>query len=66
MQHIELIRVLITQLPDRQRDAVLLHYLQGFSYEQCSEAMGITVQAFKSLLDRARSSFKEMFENSQQ
>jgi len=66
MQHIELIRVLITQLPDRQRDAVLLHYLQGFSYEQCSEAIGITLAAFKSLLNRARISLKEMFENSKQ
>ena len=66
MQDIELIRVLITQLPDRQREAVTLHYLCGFSYVECSEAMGITVQAFKSRLDRARSSFKKMFENSQQ
>ena len=66
IQDIQLIRVLITQLPDRQRDAVTLHYLCGFSYVECSEAMGITVQAFKSRLDRARSSFKKMFENSQQ
>lgn len=66
MPDIELIRVLISQLGDRQREAIELHYLEGFSYEECSDAMKITKQALKSLLRRARVFLKEEFENSHQ
>lgn len=62
-ENIELVRVLIPQLPDRQRDAVILYYFWGFSYKECSEAMGMEVSAFKSLLHRARENLREKLES---
>ncbi len=44
----------IQRLAPGYRAPVILHYWYGFSYEEIAEIMGITVQAVKSRLHRAR------------
>ena len=49
----------LTQLPERQRAAILLCQVQGFSNAQAAEIIGVKVRALESLLARARRSLRE-------
>jgi RNA polymerase sigma-70 factor (ECF subfamily) len=49
----------ILSLNDRQRMAVLLAKFEHFSYADIAEVMGMSPQAIKSLLSRARCNLKE-------
>lgn len=44
----------LRSLPMRQREAIVLHHYQEVSNMEAAELMGITVDAFESLLSRAR------------
>jgi RNA polymerase sigma factor (sigma-70 family) len=44
----------IGRLPEQQRSALLMRELSGMSYADVADALGISVQAVKSLLVRAR------------
>jgi RNA polymerase sigma-70 factor (ECF subfamily) len=44
----------LAQLPDRQRTAIVLHYLEGLSVSDTADAMGITDGAVKFHLNRGR------------
>ena len=44
----------ITHLPQRQREILTLRVMDGFSYEEISEKMNLSLSAVKSLLHRTR------------
>jgi RNA polymerase sigma factor (sigma-70 family) len=44
----------VGRLPDQQRSALLMRELQGMTYEDLAQALGVSVAAVKSLLVRAR------------
>jgi RNA polymerase sigma-70 factor (sigma-E family) len=48
----------LKELPDRQRQAVALHYVAGFSQKETAEAMGLSEGAVKSHLFRARETLR--------
>lgn len=48
----------IESLPENQRTAVLLQRFEGLSYEEIAEVLGCSLQAVKSLLNRAKESLK--------
>jgi RNA polymerase sigma-70 factor (ECF subfamily) len=50
----EIVRLAMNSLNERQRLALLLSKFEGMSYADIGETMGLTVQATKSLLSRAR------------
>jgi len=50
----------IEQLGERQRIATMLSKFEGMSYLEIGETMGLTTQAVKSLLSRARNNLKEI------
>jgi len=52
----------IEQLNERQKMALLLSKFEGMSYLEISAAMGLTTQAVKSLLSRARNKLREALE----
>lgn len=54
------VRAAVEQLPDRQRLAILLNKFEGLDYQQVAEQLGLTVQATKSLLHRARMALKDV------
>ncbi len=58
----DIVRSGIQMLNERQRMALLLSKMQGMSYQEISEVMGITTQAVKSLLSRARINLKAILE----
>lgn len=49
----------LESLADRQRIAITLFHLQGLSGRQGAEVMGLSEDAFESLLTRARQSLKK-------
>jgi RNA polymerase sigma-70 factor (ECF subfamily) len=58
----EVVRHAVTQLNERQRLAVLLSKFEQMSYEEIAATMGISVQAVKSLLFRARETLRGVLE----
>jgi RNA polymerase sigma factor (sigma-70 family) len=48
----------VQDLPERQRDAILLRELEGRSYEQIAAELGVTGGAVRQLLNRARHSVR--------
>lgn len=54
-----LLEAAIAELPERQRAAILLCQVQGFSNIQAAEIMDINTRALESLLARARKSLRE-------
>ncbi|MNJ50906.1 RNA polymerase sigma factor [compost metagenome] len=49
-------------LQPRQQQAVLLYEIQGYSYQESAEYMGISLSQFKIILYRARQKLKKMRE----
>ncbi|MDX6690111.1 MAG: hypothetical protein QOG15_1568 [Solirubrobacteraceae bacterium] len=52
----------VRRLPDQQRSALLMREIDGLSYAELAEALGVTLQAVKSLLVRARIGLVEAIE----
>jgi RNA polymerase sigma-70 factor (ECF subfamily) len=52
----------IQALGERQRTAIMLSKFESMSYQEIADTMGLTVQAVKSLLSRARVNLKLMLE----
>jgi RNA polymerase sigma factor (sigma-70 family) len=52
----------VRALPDQQRSALLMREMEGLSYSDLAEALGVTVPAVKSLLVRARVGLVEAIE----
>lgn len=58
----EVVRLAVDALNERQRLAVLLSKFEGMSYVDIAATMGMSVQAIKSLLSRARGNLKAILE----
>lgn len=58
----EIVRLAMEALNERQRMALLLSKFEGMSYIDIAESMGLTVQAIKSLLSRARGNLRTILE----
>lgn len=58
----ELVHMTIANLPDSHRVALTRKYVDGESLETLARELGISVDAAKSLLARARRAFHETFE----
>lgn len=54
-----LLNLALSNLPERQRAAVLLCQVQGFSNTQAAEILGVKVRALESLLARGRKALRE-------
>jgi RNA polymerase sigma-70 factor (ECF subfamily) len=55
----EEIRYALTQLPAPQREAFLLHHVEGFSYEEMASLTGLGVSALKMRVKRAVDQMRE-------
>lgn len=62
--HMDLLDVkrLLEELPDVQREALLLVGVEGLSYEEAASVAGCAVGTVKSRLSRARASLSEMLD----
>jgi len=52
----------ITQLPENQKVAFILHKLEGLSYLEIAEIMGNTLPAVESLMHRAKLNLRKILE----
>jgi RNA polymerase sigma-70 factor, ECF subfamily len=55
----ERVREEVAQLPESQREVVLLKYLDGRSYEEIADVTGLTVNTIESRLFRARATLRK-------
>ncbi len=55
-------RVALEQLPDDQREAVILIGASGFSYEEAAEICGCAVGTIKSRVSRARARLQDILQ----
>jgi RNA polymerase sigma-70 factor (ECF subfamily) len=62
-QKADLVKDAIDQLPDRQREALVLCFYEGISNKEAADIMDINVKALESLLMRAKKQLKELFHN---
>lgn len=58
----EMVSLAIQSLNERQKTAILLSKFENMSYQEIADTMGLTTQAVKSLLSRARANLKEILE----
>src|SRR3954469_14463742 len=49
----------VRDLPERQRNAIVLQAMEGRSYEEIAEELGVTDGAVRQLLNRARNTLRE-------
>jgi RNA polymerase sigma factor (sigma-70 family) len=49
----------VKDLPDRQRDAIVLQAMEGRSYDEIAAELGVTDGAVRQLLNRARTTLRE-------
>jgi RNA polymerase sigma-70 factor (ECF subfamily) len=54
-----LVRAAIDELSDNQRAALLLYRFEGMSYQEVARVMGLTLEAVRSLLVRARKNLRQ-------
>jgi RNA polymerase sigma-70 factor, ECF subfamily len=62
MERAAVILEALQALGERQRTALMLSKFEGMSYQEIAETMGLSIQAVKSLLSRARVSIKNLLE----
>ena len=55
----ELIQDVLSRLPENQQAAIHLRHVQGMSYREISQTLGVTVHAVESLLSRARKTLRK-------
>ncbi len=67
VQHdrIKLVRQLIDNLPEKQRSCMQLRDLEGMSYKDIAEVLGINEQQVKVNIFRARQTIKEQFQKTE-
>lgn len=58
-EKIEALSKAVTELPEKQRTAILLRHTEGFSYAEISKIMELSVSAVESLLVRGRKNLRE-------
>ena len=58
----QIVRWAVESLNERQRIAVLLNKFEGMSYQEIAETMGMSPQAIKSLLNRARNNLRDILQ----
>jgi RNA polymerase sigma-70 factor (ECF subfamily) len=58
----DLVEKALAELPDRQREAVVLCYYQGLSNKEAAEILSVRVKALESLLVRARKNLQVLLE----
>lgn len=56
------IQAILNGLPENQRAALLLHRLEGLSYQDIAEALELSVGAVKSLIHRAKKTLKQQLD----
>lgn len=65
LEAVKLLEAALQQLPLRQYTAISLHLADALSYAEAADAMQISVQAYESLLARARLNLKQTLQSPQ-
>ena len=55
-----MVRRAIAKLPNEQREVIILRDIQGYSYDDISDMLGLEIGTVKSRINRARSKLREL------
>lgn len=55
----------VSALPDKYKSVIILHYLEGYSVEQCASILKLSESAIKMRLSRGRDMLKKILEKQQ-
>jgi RNA polymerase sigma-70 factor, ECF subfamily len=58
----DIIARVLRRLSERERAALLLRVVQGFSYEEVAEALGVSVANVRQILSRGRQRFRQIYD----
>ena len=61
--HRDLIHTTLLQLPPRERAALVLREVEGFSNGEIADALGVSANSLRMLLSRARAHFRQRYEH---
>ena len=61
-ERLQRVHQLFNALPEKQRTAMQLRDIEGMTYEEAAHVMGISEEAFKVTLHRARKALKTQYE----
>lgn len=59
--HRDLIHATLLQLPARERAALVLREVEGFSHSEIGDALGVSANSVRMLLSRARAHFRQRY-----
>ena len=59
----EKIQIIINQLPEQQREVILLRDFDGLEFEEISEMTGYTYEHLRVILSRARKNVRTQYQN---
>jgi RNA polymerase sigma-70 factor (ECF subfamily) len=57
------IELALRRLPLEQREAFVMKHVEGFSYQEMSEVLGVSIPALKMRVHRARDGLQELLED---
>jgi RNA polymerase sigma-70 factor (ECF subfamily) len=66
LETVEQVHNLLTTLPNKVREVVRMHYLEGRSYEEISTVLGIPVNTIGPLLSRAKQALRQKIPSSRE
>ncbi len=58
----QMVQEALAKLPQRQRQALVLHRFQGMRYKEIAEVMGVTLPAVESLIQRAMGQLRHVLQ----
>lgn len=61
-ERLALLRQLIGELPERQREALALYAFEEMSYQEIADVLGIPLNTVRTLIHRARAALAQRFE----
>jgi len=56
------VQKIISKLPYKYQKAILLYYIEDFTYSEAADFMDITTKSFESIIYRAKKKLKTLFE----
>jgi len=57
-----MVSAIVSRMKEPGRSAVILRDIEGYSYEETAEALGMNVTALRTLMSRARKQIREEME----
>ncbi|MGD2174367.1 MAG: RNA polymerase sigma factor [Candidatus Brocadiaceae bacterium] len=62
-ERLEIVRRLVADLPERQREAIALYAYEGMAYREIAQTLDVPINTVKTLIHRGRATLARRFED---